>query len=111
MHPCCDAIAFIALPTPGIWDWVLKNLYHFRKGRESVFAEIFNLQSEMDRRGIDFRVVLMPIFEGDNASLKYPIMDMHTEIIAALADTDIPVIDLLGGIRECRLAELDICIR
>jgi lysophospholipase L1-like esterase len=74
--------------------------YHFRKNKEMVFAEIIKLNTEMDHRGIDFRVALMPIFENDKSLLQYPIMNMHTEIIATLAEKEIPVIDLQGAFED-----------
>jgi len=71
--------------------------HHFRKNKESVFAEILKLKAEMDDRGIDFRIVIMPIFEGDNSLSQYAILDMHTEIVTTLVDNEIPVVDLLGA--------------
>jgi lysophospholipase L1-like esterase len=87
--------------------------YHFRKNRDVVFAEILKLSAEMDDRGIDFRIALMPIFETDGVYSEYAIMDMHMEIVATLVENGILVVDLLGefqkaGLRDSSLAFDDI---
>jgi lysophospholipase L1-like esterase len=71
--------------------------YHFQKTKETIFAEIVKAKAEMDNLGIDFRVVVMPIFEGDDPSSEYALMDMHKEILTMLGKNKIPTVDLLGA--------------
>jgi len=74
--------------------------YFFYKNREIVFSEIMKLKPEIDARGIDFRIALVPIFSTENFQSQYAIMDTHKEIVATLADNDVAVVDLLEAFAQ-----------
>lgn len=74
--------------------------YHYRRTREQVFDEIEQMQDWCARRGIDYRVVIIPIFPPDSATFSdYPQAARHEEITARLDAAGIEVIDLLRSFR------------
>ena len=70
--------------------------YHFAKTRDTVFDELYQLKAELDAQGIELVVATMPIFDGDDSGENYPISTMHTEILDALRERNIRVIDFRG---------------
>ena len=70
--------------------------YHYRKNKDTVMAELDVLNRELEELDVDFRVLLMPVFKGDQTWTDYPLTDMHTDLLASLKDKGITTIDFLG---------------
>jgi lysophospholipase L1-like esterase len=74
--------------------------YSYRKNGLTVLSDIVQTQEELQTRGIDFQVVLMPIFRFDETSASYPLGWLHEEIARKLAEDDVSVIDLLPVLEQ-----------
>jgi lysophospholipase L1-like esterase len=71
--------------------------FHFDKHRDEVFASISAMKQWLDQRGVDFQVVLLPVFPKRRPSFDdYPYAAIHEEIMAFFDHDEIPAIDLLG---------------
>ena len=83
--------------------------YHFERNQQAVFNSILGMQRVLQGKGISFHVVLVPAFKSStirfpagmqNAWLqdydKYPLVDMHAEIVDFLQSNGIHTIDLLN---------------
>jgi lysophospholipase L1-like esterase len=72
--------------------------FHFDKHRDEVFAAIAAMKRQLDQRGVEFQVVLLPVFPKRRPSFDdYPYTAIHDEIVAFLDHEEIPAIDLLGA--------------
>jgi len=72
--------------------------FHFGKHRDEVFAAILAMQELLDQRGVDFQVVLLPVFPKRRPSFDdYPYVAIHDEIMTFFDRNEISAIDLLGA--------------
>ena len=72
------------------------HLYHFRKNRKIIFDHILKMKKRADQNGIQFTVLISPVFyEGHESWQSYPLTDMHNKIKAFLRENQIHHFDLL----------------
>jgi lysophospholipase L1-like esterase len=73
--------------------------YYFDKNKKLVYQEIARTNDFMKELGVEFYVVLLPVFPAEGFS-HYPLTRMHKDLATMLAADGIPVIDLLGAFIE-----------
>jgi len=74
--------------------------YSYQKNGLTVLSDIVQTKEELQTKGIDFQVVLMPIFRFDETSAGYPLSWLHEEIAKKLTENDVSVIDLLPVLEQ-----------
>jgi len=77
--------------------------WHFEKNREQAFDAILTMKTLLDTQGIDFQIVILPIFKFEGADRDfhlYPLFEMHSEISRVLIENDLDFIDLLELFRD-----------
>ena len=61
-----------------------------------VFTTIPNLQTILEKEGIEFKVFMIPVYFEDQSNFdNYPLHNMHVEIMDKLVESDIDAKDLL----------------
>lgn len=72
------------------------HLYFFRKNKLVVFQKIIDMSAMLKQKGVDFQVVILPVFYENTTDFNhYPLMGMHEEIRSFLQDHGISFIDML----------------
>ena len=77
-----------------LFDW---HKYFFEKNRDVVFDQIVATSRYLKEIDIDFRVVVIPVFQNKP---EYSLTEVHAEIVRVLSENDISVIDLLSDFAE-----------
>ncbi len=75
------------------------HMYYFDINKNTVFEEILKMKNLLEKRSIDFQVVIMPIFPDDTGFDKYPLSYMHNEIKHFLKTHGVSTYDLLDDFR------------
>ena len=70
------------------------HLYFFDKNKGEVFREIAKTADRLNGQGIEFTVVVVPVFQ-EHGFENYTLRRMHAEISARMEAARIPVLDLL----------------
>ena len=69
--------------------------YYFERNRQTAFHYLSKMHELLDREGIRFQVVLVPVFEeADDGFKNYPLKDLHQQIAKILTEHKIEVVDL-----------------
>lgn len=77
------------------------HLYHFRKNKKVDFQNLLDMRTMLEREGIRFQVVVLPVFPGSATDFEnYPLRDMHKEIGKFLEENGIRYLDLLEAFTE-----------
>lgn len=83
--------------------------WHFKKNKSAVYDEIRSMKSLLSKKGIDFQVVILPVFlfehkgeffEGPEHFTNYNTEDIHADIAGFLKSENISYFDLLSAFRE-----------
>lgn len=70
--------------------------YYFERNRRTAFHYLSKMHELLDREGIRFQVVLVPVFgESDDGFQNYPLKDLHQQIANILTEYKIEVVDLI----------------
>lgn len=72
--------------------------YFFKKNKDEVYETILRMRTMVEEEGMEFQVVLLPIFSGTFQT--YPIENMHHEIGIFLSENDIEYLDLLNAFKD-----------
>jgi hypothetical protein len=69
--------------------------YYFERNKRTAFPYLSKMQELLEREGVRFQIVLLPVFEKTDDGFKdYPLKDLHREIVEFLAEHKIEVVDL-----------------
>ncbi|MCP4200887.1 MAG: SGNH/GDSL hydrolase family protein [bacterium] len=69
--------------------------FHFKKNKMVVFQSILDMKEILEPRGIDFQVVLVPVFPDRPLTFDdYPLLDVHQEIGEFSKEKAISLLDL-----------------
>ena len=69
--------------------------YYFERNKRTAFHYLWKIHELLDREGIRFQVVLVPVFEeSDDGFNNYPLKDIHQQISKILTEHKIEVVDL-----------------
>ena len=75
--------------------------FHFNKNHTTVFQAIADMKRLLDEKGIQFQVVVVPVFpEHDKDFTSYPVREIHSEISRFLTANKIDYIDLLASFEK-----------
>jgi lysophospholipase L1-like esterase len=70
--------------------------YYFERNRQAAFPYIYKMRELLERDGIGFQTVILPVFlQTDDGFKDYPLKDVHDEIGKTLGEYRIEVVDLL----------------
>ena len=70
--------------------------YYFERNKRTVFHYLSKMHELLEREGIRFQVVLLPVFEeSDDGFKSYPLKDLHQQIAKSLTEDKIEVADLI----------------
>ena len=92
--------SFFLLEMDKIVQRILRENFHqyqFRKNKEIVFQTILDMNNMLEGKGIDFQLVILPIFPPDGSFAKYPLAAMHSEIGTYLDSNSISYLDLYNA--------------
>ena len=69
--------------------------YYFERNKGTAFHYLSKIHELLDREGIRFQVVLVPVFEEtDDGFRNYPLKDLHQQIAIILNEHKIEAVDL-----------------
>jgi lysophospholipase L1-like esterase len=69
--------------------------YYFERNKQTAFPYLSKMQELLEREGILFQIVLLPVFEQtDDGFRNYPLKDLHQQIANILTEYKIEVVDL-----------------
>jgi lysophospholipase L1-like esterase len=78
--------------------------HHFSKHRDEVFGAILEMKRALEERQAGLLVALVPVFpegkDGVDYFARYPLVDLHREVVAFCGRNDVPVHDLLEDFRR-----------
>jgi lysophospholipase L1-like esterase len=72
--------------------------YYFERNKQTAFHYLSKMHELLEREGIRFQVVLLPVFEeSDDGFKNYPLKDLHQQIAKVLTEHKIEVVDLMDN--------------
>ena len=83
------------------WSGEDYHRYHFARHQAVVFKKVGEMREVLKRRGIEFRVAVVPAFyRMDESFESYVLADIHSQIVRRLRIEDIDVVDLLDAFKS-----------